>query len=116
MDDLAPFFGGIVAAALAYIAMRIGNERHFATIEAQQAAQDERINRALEDSRISRELTNTIATLSAKMDDLRDDVSKHNALIERTYVVERDVATAFHRIDELREDIHDMKHQSGGTR
>jgi multidrug resistance efflux pump len=66
-----------------------------------------------EDTRATRDLSKQIAALSAKVDDLRADVSKHNSVIERTYKLESDSATAFHRIDELRDELHDFK--TGGT-
>ena len=116
--DLTPYFSGIISAAVfvlgAFFAMRNANERRFATLEAHQASQDERIAQALEESKISRELTVRMAELSTKLDGLSDDVRKHNELIERTYVIERDLKTAFHRIDEVREDVHDIK--VGGTK
>lgn len=43
--------------------------------------------------------------LGYKVDELRKDVEKHNQLVERVAVVERDVKTAFNRIDENREDV-----------
>ena len=45
-----------------------------------------------------------IKFLSIQMDDLSDRVTKHNQLVERTAVIERDLKTAFNRIDELREE------------
>lgn len=44
-----------------------------------------------------------IKFLSMQIDELSDRVAKHNNLVERMAVVERDVKTAFKRIDELRE-------------
>lgn len=43
--------------------------------------------------------------LGFKIDELSKRVEKHNQIVERTYVLERDVKTAFSRVDELREDI-----------
>lgn len=45
-----------------------------------------------------------IKHLSEKMDDLSVKVERHNHLVERIAVVERDVKTAFNRIDELRKE------------
>lgn len=39
-----------------------------------------------------------------RIEQLEKKVDKHNSMIERTAVLERDVKTAFNRIDELRED------------
>ena len=51
-----------------------------------------------------------------KIKDLKDDfsdlkvkVEKHNNLIERMAVVERDLKTAFNRVDELKTDIKDLR-------
>lgn len=45
-----------------------------------------------------------------RIDQLEKKVEKHNNLIERVYVIERDMKTAFNRVDELREDIRDLEH------
>lgn len=47
--------------------------------------------------------------LGYKVDELRKDVEKHNQLVERTAVVERDIKTAFNKIDENREDIKEVR-------
>ena len=47
--------------------------------------------------------------LGYKVDELRKDVEKHNQLVERTAVVERDVKTAFNKIDENRDDIKEVR-------
>lgn len=44
-----------------------------------------------------------IKYLTEKMDALTVKVEKHNNLVERMAVAERDLKTAFKRIDELRE-------------
>ena len=44
-----------------------------------------------------------IKFLSEKIDDLSAKVQKHNNLVERMAVVERDMKTVFKRIDELKE-------------
>lgn len=50
-------------------------------------------------------LMQRLAILETKMDNLTTIVNKHNNVIEREYIVERDVKTAFSRIDENREAI-----------
>ena len=40
-----------------------------------------------------------------RIEQLEKKVDKHNTIIERTAVLERDIKTAFNRIDELREDV-----------
>lgn len=47
--------------------------------------------------------------LGYKVDDLRKDVEKHNQLIERMAIVERDNKTAFNRIDELRSEVKELR-------
>ena len=47
--------------------------------------------------------------LGYKVDELRKDVEKHNQLIERVAVLERDNKTAFNRIDETRDDIKEVR-------
>lgn len=44
-----------------------------------------------------------------KVDNLKEQVEKHNKLIERTAVIERDLKTAFNKIDENREDIKEVR-------
>lgn len=48
----------------------------------------------------------TTALLSYRMEQLEKKVEKHNQVVERTYKIEKDLNTAFIRIDELKEDIH----------
>lgn len=55
-----------------------------------------------------------LARLEQSITDLRRDVEKHNQVIERTFKLERDTKTAFFRIDELRDDLRELK--IGGTR
>ena len=39
--------------------------------------------------------------LETLIDQLRDEVEKHNAIVERTYKLEADAATSWKRYDEL---------------
>ena len=48
----------------------------------------------------------TTALLSYRMEQLERKVEKHNQVIERTYKIEKDLNTAFIRIDELKEETH----------
>ena len=52
--------------------------------------------------------------LGFKVDELRKDVEKHNQLVERVAVLERDNKTAFNRIDENRDDIRDVRNIISG--
>ena len=44
-----------------------------------------------------------LARTEQKIDDLAGTVDKHNSVVERTAVNERDIKTAFNKIDELAE-------------
>lgn len=46
-----------------------------------------------------------------KVDELKKQVEKHNNLIERMTIVERDLKTAFNRVDELRADIKEVRQE-----
>lgn len=80
--DIEPYIGAIVTIVIAvvggYVAMKNANNAKFT------------------------ELTAQIARLETKMDDLGERVEKHNSTIERTFALERDMKTAFMRIDELK--------------
>ena len=41
--------------------------------------------------------------------ELEKKVDKHNSVIERTVVLERDAKTLFGRVDEVRDEIKDMR-------
>lgn len=50
------------------------------------------------------------------LDDVKKDITrlesaqnKHNNLIERTYKLERDLATAFVKLDDLRDEVHELQ-------
>ena len=46
-----------------------------------------------------------------KVDELTKKVEKHNNLIERMAIVERDLKTAFNRVDELKADVKELRRQ-----
>ena len=46
-------------------------------------------------------ITNRLTRLETLIDQLRDEVEKHNAIVERTYKLEADSATSWKRYDEL---------------
>lgn len=81
--DFTPYIGSIVTVIVAivggYVAMKNANNEKFNALSVQ------------------------IASLSQEVKDLRSDVEKHNNVVERTAVNERDIKTAFHHIDELKE-------------
>ena len=80
--DISPYISSIVAAVIAivgaYVAMKNANNAKFEALSVQ------------------------IAQLSQQVVDLRADVEKHNSIVERTYIVETNLHTAFKRIDELK--------------
>ena len=55
----------------------------------------------------------TAGTIISKISMLEKKVEKHNQLVERMAVVERDLKTAHKRIDELREELHDGLEKQG---
>lgn len=51
----------------------------------------------------------TVALIQYRLEQLETKVSTQNEFIEKVLVAERDLKTAFNRIDELREDIKDLQ-------
>ena len=51
----------------------------------------------------------TVALIQYRLEQLETKVSIQNEFIEKVLVAERDLKTAFNRIDELREDIKDLQ-------
>jgi len=51
----------------------------------------------------------TQALIGYRLDELEKKVERHNQVVERTVVLERDMKTAFNRIDEIREEVKDIK-------
>lgn len=49
-------------------------------------------------------ITNRLTRLETLIEQLRQEVEKHNQVIERTYKLETEVANLYHRYDEL----HDL--------
>lgn len=58
-------------------------------------------------------LTNskTQSLLEYKIEELTKKVTAHNNLVERTYKIESDLKTAFVKIDNLYEEVEDVKHE-----
>lgn len=50
-----------------------------------------------------------LARIEQKVDDLADDVRRHNGVVERTGVVERDVTTCFHKYDDLHQEVKELR-------
>lgn len=51
-------------------------------------------------------MSSRISVLETKMDSLTVSVNKHNQVIERTFKLETEVTNVYHRIDDLKEEIH----------
>lgn len=51
-------------------------------------------------------LNSRIAVIETKIDTLSKRVEKHNNMVERTYILERDVKTIFNQLSEIKNDIH----------
>lgn len=51
----------------------------------------------------------TQALISYRLDQLEIKVEKHNQVIERTTILERDLKTAFNKIDELKTDVRELE-------
>lgn len=57
----------------------------------------------------SHQHSKSMAVIEYRIQELEKKMDKHNNLIERMAIVERDLKTAFNRIDENREDIKEVK-------
>lgn len=81
--DITPFISPLVTIALAvvtaYIATNASNNHKFEELRVQNAEQ------------------------TALLKALKEQVEKHNGVIERTFKLESDMHTAYKRIDELKE-------------
>lgn len=51
----------------------------------------------------------TQALIGYRIDELEKKVEKHNQVVERTVVLERDMKTAFSRIDEVQNDVKELR-------
>ena len=61
-------------------------------------------------------ISNRLSVLETKMDALSDKAEKHNSVIERTYKLETDAATAWKRHDELADRVERLEDMRiGGT-
>lgn len=44
-----------------------------------------------------------------RIEQLEKKVEKHNSVVERTTILERDIKTVWHSIDEIKEDLHSIR-------
>ena len=61
----------------------------------------------------NRSVLERLTRLETKLDNLAAHVEKHNKVVERTFKLENDLSTAFNHIDDIRDDVRDIK--IGGT-
>lgn len=50
-----------------------------------------------------------MALVEYRIGELEEKMDKHNNLVERTAVIERDLKTAFNRIDETKQEVRDLR-------
>lgn len=87
--DITPYLGTIVSVVIAFGVFYGAVNARLARLEAR-----------IEDSQ---KLTQT------EIANLRRDVEKHNSVVERTFKLESEVENLYHRYDELRTDVKDVK-------
>ena len=87
--DITPYLGTIVSVVIAFGVFYGAVNARLARLEAR-----------IEDSQ---KLTQT------EIANLRRDVKKHNSVVERTFKLESEVENLYHRYDELRTDVKDVK-------
>ena len=100
--DITPYIGTIVTALITAGAT-------YAAIVSRLSKLEVRIDHVERNQIDTNTLSAQIAALSQKVDDLRDDVSQHNKVVERTYKTENDLDTMWKRHDELKERIHELE-------
>lgn len=54
----------------------------------------------------------TQALLVYRLDELEKKVEKHNQVVERTVILERDMKTVFNRIDEIHNDVKELRKEN----
>ena len=50
-----------------------------------------------------------LTRVETKLESIEAKQDKHNMVIERTYKLESDIDTMWHRHDELKDEVHDFK-------
>lgn len=100
--DITPYIGTIVTALITAGAT-------YAAIVSRLSKLEVRIDHVERNQIDTNTLSSQIAALSQKVDDLRDDVSQHNRVVERTYKTENDMRTMWQCHDELKERVHELE-------
>jgi chromosome segregation ATPase len=94
-----------------YITVKTTNNNRFSRIESEMSSIDTRLNHVEEQTKITSEIITSLAELKTEMRTLRTSVEKHNGVVERTVVLERDQKTLWKRQDELRDELHEFQHE-----
>ena len=55
-----------------------------------------------------------MALIEYRIGELEDKMDKHNNLIERVAIIERDLKTNFNRVDEIREEVREIERSNNG--
>ena len=100
--DITPYIGAIVTALITAGAT-------YAAIVSRLAKLEVRIDHVEQNQIDTSMLSAQIAALAQKVDDLREDVARHNQVVERTYKAENDMKTMWARHDELKERVHELE-------
>jgi len=113
--DLTPFIGPSVTMLVfligGYITVKTTNNNRFSRIESEMSAINTRLQHVEEQTKITSEIITSLAELKTEMRTLRTSVEKHNGVVERTVVLERDQKTLWKRQDELRDELHEFQHE-----
>lgn len=104
MDWLSTFASPIISAAIAVFGAYTATKR---------AAEDREREHEKEEKERAIKVQTELAEIRTDIKHLSEEVKKHNNVIERTYVLETEVANLYHRYDELHNDVKDVK--VGGT-
>jgi uncharacterized protein YlxW (UPF0749 family) len=105
--DITPYIGPLVTAMVAAGGTYAALTGRIARLEARV----DHLDREQPDMRL---LASQMATLTAKFDSLHEEVAKHNKVIERTFRLETEMTTNWHRLDELRDEMHERLGGSNG--
>jgi SMC interacting uncharacterized protein involved in chromosome segregation len=111
--DWTPYLGPtatiLVFVIGGWIAVKNANNSRFAHIEAKQAAMNTKLEQMAEDARINRDLSKQIAALMTKVDELAKSVEKHNNVVERMAVMERDQQAMWKRQDDINSRVRELE-------
>ena len=62
----------------------------------------------------SHQHSKSMALIEYRIGELEDKMDKHNNLIERVAIIERDLETNFNRVDEIREEVREIERSNNG--